>query len=205
MNLGLLASATIPWTGFRYALAAPDDVLTRESVWDDPDIPALGNPKGDVTLVEYFDYQCPICKVIHPELSRVIHEDGKVRLVSKSWPIFGNASVYAAQIALAAKYQNKFSEAHEALFAAKAPLTQGVVHDNLAKAGLSVTKAVSDLGSHRTAINSALTRNQMQAVAFGFLGTPGFIVGTFRVNGGLDAAGFRQIIAAARTAQAKSQ
>lgn len=205
MNLGLLALATIPWTDFRHALAAPDDVLTRESVWNDPDIPVLGNPKGDITLVEYFDYQCPICKVIHPELSRVIREDGKVRLVSKSWPIFGNASVYAAQIALAAKYQNKFSEAHEALFVAKAPLTQGVVHDILAKAGLSVTKAVSDLGSHRTAIDSALTRNQMQAVAFGFLGTPGFIVGAFRVNGGLDAAGFRQVIAAARTAQAKSQ
>lgn len=206
INLSLLASAANALTGFEYALAASDDhdVLSRESVWNDPNIPTLGNPNGNVTLVEYFDYQCPICRVVHPDLSRVIREDGKVRLVSKSWPIFGEASIYAAQIALAAKYQSKFAEAHEALFAAKVSLRQVVVHDILSKAGVNVTKAASDLDANRRTIESVLARNQQQATAFGFLGTPGFIVGTFRVNGGLDATGFRQVIAAARMAQAKS-
>lgn len=207
INLSLLASAANPFTSFEHALAAADDhdVLSRESVWNDPDIPALGNPKGDITFVEYFDYQCPICRAVHPDLSRVIREDGKVRLVSKSWPVFGEASIYAAEIALAAKYQSKFAEAHEALFAAKVSLRQSVVHDILSRAGVNVAKAASDLGANRKAIEFVLARNQQQAVAFGFLGTPGFIVGTFRVNGGLDATGFRQVIAVARAAQAKSQ
>jgi protein-disulfide isomerase len=206
INLSLLASAANPLISFEYARAAADehDILSRERVWNDPDIPALGNPKGDITLVEYFDYQCPICRAVHPDLSRVIREDAKVRLVSKSWPIFGDASIYAAQIALAAKYQSKFAEAHEALFAAKVALRQNVVHGILAKAGVDVAKAAADLDANRTAIDSVLARNQRQAVAFGFLGTPGFIIGTFRVNGGLEATGFRQVIAAARAAQVKS-
>src|SRR6476646_10757051 len=104
-----------------------DDVLSRDSVWHDPEIPALGNPRGDLILVEYIDYQCPVCKQLHPVLSRVVRADGNVRLVSKSWPIFGGASIYAARIVLAAKYQGKYAQAHEALFAAKVPLSETVV------------------------------------------------------------------------------
>ena len=111
--LSLLAGAALLPSAAAYAQAqdqaqteaeADDDVLSRDSVWHDPDIPVLGNPDGNLTVVEYFDYQCPICKVVHPGLSRAIREDGKVRLVSRSWPIFGGASVYAARIALAARY-----------------------------------------------------------------------------------------------------
>jgi len=180
-----------------------DDVLTRDSVWHDPDIPALGNPQGNVTLVEYFDYQCPICRQLHPELSRAVRDDGKVRLVSKGWPIFGGASVYAARMALAARYQGKYAQAHEALFAAKVPLTESVIRDLLAKVGVNPAQAASDLVANRDAVDAVLARNRLQAAAFGFLGTPAFIVGTFRVNGALDARGFEQVIAAARAAQEK--
>ncbi len=190
-------------TGSAWAQSAAEDVLSRENVWYDPEIPALGNPDGDVTIVEYFDYQCPICKLVHPQLSRAIREDGKVRLVSKGWPIFGGPSIYAARMALAAKYQGKFPQAHEALFTAKVPLSEKVIRDLLSKAGVDSAKAVNDLQTHREAIDAALARNHIQAGAFGFLGTPAFIVGAFRVNNGLDAAGFRQVIAEARTALAK--
>jgi protein-disulfide isomerase len=178
-----------------------DDVLSRDSVWHDREIPALGNPQGNLTLVEYFDYQCPVCKQLHPLLSRAVRDDGKVRLVSKVWPIFGAASVHAARMALAAKYQGKYAQAHEALFAAKVPLSETVIRDLLAKAGVDPARAASDLDANRDAIDAAIARNHAQAEAFGFLGTPAFIVGTFRVNGGLDAAGFKQVIAAARAAQ----
>jgi protein-disulfide isomerase len=180
-----------------------DDVLSRDSVWHDPEIPALGNPRGDVLLVEYFDYQCPVCKQLHPVLSRVVRADGNVRLVSKGWPIFGGASIYAARIVLAAKYQGKYAQAHEALFAAKVPLSETVIRDLLTKAGVDPDRAVRDLVANREAIDGTLARNRLQAAAFGFLGTPAFIVGTFRVNGGLDVAGFQQVISAARAAQAK--
>lgn len=136
-----------------------DDVLTRESVWSDPDIPVLGNPTGDLTLVEYFDYQCPVCKEIHSELSRAVREDGQVRLISKGWPIFGPASVYAARMALAAKYQDKFPQVHEALFTAKVALTEAVIRDLLTKAGVNSARAASDLLAHRQAIDATLRRN----------------------------------------------
>ena len=99
------------------AQSGDDDVLSRASVWHDPEVPALGNPEGDVTLVEYFDYQCPVCRQLHPQLSRAVRDDGRVRLVSKGWPIFGGVSVHAARIALAAKYQGRFARG-----------SRGVVH-----------------------------------------------------------------------------
>ncbi len=87
----------------------------RESVLRDPDVPSIGNPKGDITIVEYFDYQCPYCKKVAPELVKLAREDGKLRIVMKDWPIFGGASQYAARMVLAAKYQDKYHEAHAAL------------------------------------------------------------------------------------------
>jgi protein-disulfide isomerase len=199
----LAAACATSWLNLAHAQSSEDDVLGREIVWRDPEVPALGNPDGDLTLVEYFDYQCPVCKGIHPELSRAVHADGKVRLVSKGWPIFGGASAYAARMALAAKYQGKFAQAHEALFAAKAPLTEVLIRELLSKADVDSARAASDLQANLRAIDATLARNETQAVAFGFQGTPAFIVGTFRVNGGLDAAGFKQVIAAARAAQTK--
>jgi len=69
-----------------------DDTLSRDAVLRDPEIPALGNPDGDLTVVEYFDYQCPYCKKLAPEIAQVVREDGKIRLVLKDWPIFGAVS-----------------------------------------------------------------------------------------------------------------
>ena len=70
----------------------PDDILSRDSVLRDPEIPSLGNPKGDLTVVEFFDYQCPYCKKLAPELAQLVREDGNIRLVLKDWPIFGAIS-----------------------------------------------------------------------------------------------------------------
>src|SRR3984893_17534563 len=66
-----------------------DNVLTESAVLRDPDIPVAGNADGDITIVEYFDYQCPYCRKIAPELRQVVQGDGKVRLVLKDWPILG--------------------------------------------------------------------------------------------------------------------
>jgi protein-disulfide isomerase len=181
--------------------STPDNPLSRDDVWNDPDIPVLGNPAGDLTIVEYFDYQCPVCKQVHPDLMRVIAQDGKVRLVSRNWPIFGALSGYAARMALAAKYQGKYVQAHEALFAAKRRLTEPIARQLLAAAGVDTTRAARDLDANRAAIDAVLARNQSQAVAFGFLGTPAFIVGKFRVNVGLSAENFKRVIADARAAE----
>ena len=180
-----------------------DDTLSRDAVLRDPEIPALGNPQGDLTVVEYFDYQCPYCKKVAPEIAQVVRDDGKIRLVLKDWPIFGAVSKSAAQLALAAKYQNKYQEAHDALIGAKEKLSDASIPELLTKAGVDVEKAKQDLQAHQKTIDDLLVRNDDQADAFGFEGTPGFIVGFFRVPGVVEMNVFKQIIADARAAAKK--
>jgi protein-disulfide isomerase len=202
-TLWLVLGAAEPMSAQAPAPNAGGDILSRDAVLRDSDIPDLGNPQGDITIVEYFDYQCPYCKKTAPELAQVAKEDGKVRIVLKDWPIFGPASAYAAKMALASKFQDKYEEAHDALIAAKTKLTEAAVDDLLAKAGVDVAKATADRTAHAQEIDALLARNDAQARALGFRGTPGFIIGTFRVPGSLDAAGFKQAIADARKAAAK--
>ncbi|HEY9455950.1 MAG TPA: thioredoxin domain-containing protein, partial [Bradyrhizobium sp.] len=85
---GLLGAGTTP----RRALAQGDAVLTEALVLRDPDVPSTGNPDGDVNIVEWFDYNCPYCRKIAPEIQQVVQDDGKVRLVLKEWPILGEVS-----------------------------------------------------------------------------------------------------------------
>jgi protein-disulfide isomerase len=187
------------------ARAQSDDVLTEALVLRDPDIPVAGNVAGDITIVEYFDYQCPYCRKLEPELRQVVHEDGKVKLVWKDWPILGPASVTAARMALASKYQDKFIEAHDALIAVNSKLTEQRIREVLAGAGIDVDRLGRDLSAHATEIDAILARNEAQAAAFEFRGTPSFIVGKFRVPGVLTMAQFTQAIADARKAAASKR
>src|SRR5664279_1859139 len=113
-----------------------DNVLTEALVLRDPDIPAAGNANGDITIVEYFDYNCPYCRKIEPELQQVVHDDGKVRMVWKDWPILGPTSIVASRMALACKYQDKFIQAHDALIGVSSKLTEPRISELLAAAGI---------------------------------------------------------------------
>ena len=197
-----LAATVLAW---QPAWTAPadepaDEVLTKDAVLRDADNPVLGDPQGDITIVEYFDYQCPYCKKISPVLDQVVKEDKKVRLVLKDWPILGDPSGYAARLVLAAKYQNKYEPAHRALIVKVGRLTEAVIDETLAQAGVDVVKAKADLVTNKAVIDALLKRNNEQAEAFGFRGTPAFVVGTFRVPGGLTAEQFKLAIADARKA-----
>jgi protein-disulfide isomerase len=204
----LAATGTLTVAGMVPAAAFGDtanDILSRDAVLRDPEIPALGNLQGDLTVVEFFDYQCPFCKKLAPDIAQVIREDGNIRLILKDWPIFGPPSTLAAQLALAAKYQNKYEAAHDALIGATVKLTDANIPELLAKAGVDVDKAKLDLEAHKKAIEDLLIRNNDQADAFGFQGTPGFIVGFFRVPGVVEMKVFKQIIADARAAAKKKK
>jgi protein-disulfide isomerase len=182
------------------AQTANANVLSRESILRDPEAPVVGNPKGDVTIVEWFDYQCPYCKKMNPDLLKAVHEDGHIRLVLKDWPVFGDVSVRAAKLVLASKYQNKYAQAHDALMAFKGKLTDDLVKTTLAQAGVDVARAERDLATHKNAIDALLARNNAQAEALGFQGTPALIVGHFRVPGALNAANLKLVIGDARAA-----
>jgi protein-disulfide isomerase len=86
------------------------DVLER-----DPNAPVLGNVDGDVTIVEFFDYNCPYCKRVKPEIQALMAADPDIRLVYREWPILGEGSVFAARAALAARNQGKYEEFHWAI------------------------------------------------------------------------------------------
>jgi protein-disulfide isomerase len=208
----LCAIAITVFAGF--ALAEPqagtpaakdDDILSQNSVWRDPDTPVLGNPNGNLTVVEFFDYQCPYCRKLAPELAQVVKDDGQIRIVLKDWPIFGDASVLAAKLALAARYQDKYAQAHDALIAADGKLDATRIDDLMTKAGVDVARAKADLETNRKSIEAVLARNNAQAEAFGFEGTPGFIVGTLRVPGVVEMKVFKMIVADARAAAKKKR
>ena len=200
VGVGALGAGMAP----RLALGQSDEkVLTEALVLRDPDIPVTGNPDGDITIVEYFDYNCPYCRKIAPEIRQVVQDDGKVRLVLKDWPILGEVSVIASRMALACKYQDKFIQAHDALIGISSKLTEPRIRELLAGAGIDVDRATRDLATNAKAIDAIIARNSDQAVAFGFKGTPSFIVGKFRVPGTLTMAQFDQVIADARKAAAK--
>jgi len=185
------------------ALSSDDEkVLTEALVLRDPDIPVLGNADGDISIVEYYDYNCPYCRRVAPEIRQVVQDDGKVRLVLKDWPILGEVSKIAARMALAAKYQNKFVEAHEGLIGVSSRLTEPRIRELLAGAGVDIGRLSGDLTAKAKEIDAILARNNAQALAFEFRGTPSFIVGKFRVPGVLTMAQFEQVIADARKAKA---
>jgi len=195
----LLGTAAMP----RSALAHDDDaVLTEALVLRDPDIPAGGNPDGDISIVEWFDYNCPYCRKIAPELAQVVQDDGKVRMVLKDWPILGEVSKITARFALAAKYQDKFIPAHEAMIGVSSRLTEARARELLAEKGIDMDRLNRDLTTNAKAIDAILARNHAQAEAFGFRGTPSFIVGKFRVPGILTMAEFEMVIKDARKAKA---
>jgi protein-disulfide isomerase len=199
VSAALLGAAALS----RPAFAADDEtVLTEALVLRDPEIPAAGNVDGDITIVEWFDYNCPYCRKIDPELRQVIQDDGKVRLVLKDWPILGPVSKVASRMALAAKYQDKFMAAHEAMIGVSSKLTEPRIGELLSGVGIDMDRLKRDLETNAKAIDAILARNNDQALAFGFKGTPSFIVGKFRVPGVLTMAEFELVIADARKAKA---
>ncbi|GAB1718213.1 MAG: DSBA oxidoreductase [Nitrobacter sp.] len=180
--------------------ADSDDVLAEAKVLRDPEIPPAGNAHGDITIVEFFDYNCPYCRRLAPELAQVVYDDGKVRMIFKDWPILGPVSVSASRLALASKYQGKFVAAHEALMSTSSRLTEPRIRELLSGAGIDVERALKDMAANAGPIDAILTRNNEQATAFGFNGTPAFIIGKFRVPGVLTMAQLDQAIADARKA-----
>ena len=151
--------------------------LTVESVLFDPDGPVLGNPDGDVTLVEYFDYQCPYCKSGHPLLTETVARDGNIRLVLKDWPIFGGESLRATRLTLGAAEMGQFETANAALMATEARLTAAQVNAALTDAGIDIDAATAAFAKTSDKWNAYLARNMQQADSFGLAGTPSYIVG----------------------------
>jgi protein-disulfide isomerase len=168
----------------------------RHEVFDDPATPVGGNPKGDVTLVEFFDYRCPYCKQVHPAIQKLLDQDPKLRFVYKEFPVLGEQSDIAAHAALAARLQGRYEPFHNAMMAAKGQITEELVYRIAGSIGLDVDRLKRDMTDPE--IDRALSANRSLAKALDLRGTPGFVVGDHIIPGAVDLDALKTMVADAR-------
>ena len=168
----------------------------RSEVFDDPATPVGGNPQGDATIVEFFDYRCPYCKQVLPSLQTLLKEDHKLRFVYKEMPVLGPQSVTAARAALAAQRQGKYEGFHNAMMATTGQITDETVYRVAGSVGLDVDRLKRDMSAPE--IEQILKANLALAGALNIRGTPGFIVGNRIVPGAVELDSLRNMIADAR-------
>ncbi|MGC2201456.1 MAG: DsbA family protein [Stellaceae bacterium] len=192
------------------ALRGAEDKLDREAdakatkiltdrhgeIFDDPATPVGGNPRGDVTIVEFFDYRCPYCKQVLPALQTLLTEDHQLRFIYKEMPVLGPQSVVAARAALAAQRQHRYEAFHTAMMATKGQITDETIYRVAASVGLDVDQLKKDMA--KPEIEKALKANLALADALNIRGTPGFIIGEHIVPGALDIDALKNMVAEAR-------
>lgn len=182
----------------KHAMAkAAVDAMAAE-LFNTPQDPIMGNPDGDVAIVEFFDYQCGYCKRVAGPLFNVVGQDGNIKLVMKELPILGPASKFAAKAALAAKAQGAYGKFHTALLAHRGRLSDEIVLEIAADIDLDVARLKRDMKA--PAVTAIINANKSLAAALNIRGTPAFIIGTELVPGAIDGDGFRRLIAKARQA-----
>ena len=161
----------------------------------------VGARRPDVTVVEYFDYNCPYCKNMVPALHSLLDQDHKVAVVYKEWPILGAVSVYAARSTLAAMWQGKYLLAHDALISGPRLSQNEQVDALLQQAGIDMIALNADRTKHAADISAVLSRSEEEARALTLKGTPGLIVGRQLVPGIADLHQLQQLIEASRRAK----
>jgi protein-disulfide isomerase len=173
----------------------------KKDIFEDPNTPVGGNPKGDVTLVEFFDYRCGYCKSVHDAVMRVVKDDGKVKLVYKELPVLGAESVYAARAALASVKQKKYPEFQDVMMRHRGAFNEESVMGMAKDVGLDADRLKKDMAGQD--ISKQLQANMELAQTLGINGTPGFVMGDRVVPGAVPEASLRQWLVDARTKKMK--
>ena len=171
----------------------------KSDIFSHPDDPVGGNPQGDVTLVEFFDYRCPYCKRVHGNVQKLLKTDGNVKFVYKEFPILGPASTFAARVALASRTQGKYVAFSNALMEAKGSYSEGQVYGIAKEVGLDLSALKSELRSNMAAIDKVISRNIDLARKLNITGTPAFVVGGEVVRGAIDYDSLKMLVAEARS------
>ena len=173
------------------AILALADQLTA-----DPADPVIGNPEGDVTLVEFFDYRCPYCRQMTGTLAQLIDEDPKLRVVMKEFPILSRESVLAARAAMAAQRQGKYEAFHFALMENGGGFSEDEILAVADSVGLDTERLSGEMQD--PAIEAVLRNNHALAEKLGITGTPAFVIGDTMVPGAVSLDELRAKIAEAR-------
>ena len=168
-------------------------------IYNNPASPIMGNPNGDITVVEFFDYNCGYCKAVFHPVRDAVLQDGNIKFVFKDYPILGESSVLAAKAALAASRQGKYVEFHTALMDFRGNKDDAAMADIAGKLGLNVGQFKSDINNPE--IQQQLAADIALGQKLGVNGTPAFIVGDKFYPGALDADSFKKLVQDFRAAK----
>lgn len=165
-------------------------------IYNNPNHAVAGNPNGDVTIVEFFDYNCGYCKQALTDLMTLIDEDKNIKVVFIDLPILGESSTLAARWSKAAQAQGKFLEFHVPLMRHRGALNDSVLENYAQAAGMDVAKAKTFMLS--SDVTARLDDNTAKSQSFGIAGTPAFILGDKMVRGYVGIDGMRKVVAEVR-------
>jgi protein-disulfide isomerase len=167
------------------------------AVFANPHDPFIGNPDGDVVIVEFFDYRCSYCRSVANGLRDRVRSDGRIRVVMKEFPILGPESQFAARAALASVKQNLYETYHFALMTARGSLSNNAVLAIAGEVGLDVDRLKQDMQSRE--IDGLLRRNFELAEMLGITGTPAFVIGDEIIPGAINMQTLQDKIAQVRS------
>lgn len=153
----------------------------RDLLENDPNAPVVGNPDGETVIVEFFDYNCPYCKRVAPDVATLIAENGDLRVVYREWPILGEGSVFAARAALAARNQGLYEEMHWALMELEGRADPASVLAAARSVGLDTDQLQADMDAPE--VVEHFRTSQALAQELGITGTPAFVIGDAVVPG----------------------
>ena len=176
--------------------AASASNTVRLQLEQDPNSPNLGNPDGDVTVIEFFDYNCPYCRKAGQTVQELLASDANVRVIYREWPILGEDSVFASRAALAARAQGKYEEFHWALMNGEGRASEASILKLARHLDLDVEKLQADMTS--PAVEAHIAQSSALARTLGFTGTPAFIVGDRTAPGMLSTDEITAMVAEAR-------
>jgi len=162
----------------------------------DPASPVIGNPNGDVTIVEFFDYACPYCKAVEPRLEALVKSDGHVKLVLKEFPILTPASMVATKAALASVRRGKYRQFHQAMMRFEGQLQDSDIFDTAKSVGLDVARLRKDMEAPE--ITAQIIANFNLARSIRAFQTPTFIAANHELSSTSASIDFPQVVAAAR-------
>ncbi|CRL14621.1 MULTISPECIES: DsbA family protein [Alphaproteobacteria] len=171
----------------------------KATLENDPNAPVLGNPDGDVTVVEFFDYNCPYCRRVKPEMEALLAADPNVRVVYREWPILGDGSVFAARAALASRNQGKYEEFHWAMMQLKERAEEASILRTAEDIGLDVAQLRRDMNGPE--IEEHIQTSMRLAQSLGFSGTPSFVIGDSLAPGLIQADQMIELVDQARAAE----
>ena len=169
----------------------------KELLSSDPNAPTYGNPNADITIVEFFDYNCGYCKRAMTAMQEVLKNDKNLRVVYREFPILSEGSIYASRAALASRAQDKYEIFHEELMLSTQELNATLVIQIAKKIGLDVEKLQQDMNDPSVFEHIQTSRDLADALQF--TGTPSFVIGDKLIGGYIPQEAIMEIIESLRS------